>query len=948
MMLAGRPGRGPTLISLAILAILPLIFLWRVVFLGHVLISLDMLLTYEPWRSELPGARAVPLWNELAADTVRNYYPVALYITESWRQGELPAWYPYAGNSLPLLGAGFFQVLYPINVLLWLSMPVHIAFGWSAILHLFLGSLFTYLFLAELGAGHFGRLLSAIAFTYCGSLVIWLSVPSVIDSMVWLPLLFWGFEAALTRRDWRWSLAGATGGGLMVLGGHMQLALYGFTGLACYGLGRAVLAGWSGPRWRAGLLPAGLVALILTLSGGLAAAQLLPAFELLPQITRSDIEFDPVAPPQNLLRTLIPDLLGTHRDGEVMTGFRQEAYLYFGLLPLFLAGLALFSPRRHLAALLVGVGALFLLVIYNVPPFFQLFAAWYPAFDTLGFQRTMFVITFLWASAAGLGADWLVTARPQPALRTLLIAGLLVGGLVIAYGLGLGFIAKYQGRPYWGLPALPDIKPNLIYHLTTLFFFLFLLALNLLLLEGWRRQRLSSRRFANLALVVLVLDLFWVHLDQTPALPAAMLYPTTPSLQALQRQLGQEQQPLRVSGAGRVLWPGTAGAVQVPSIAAYTSFPLKRYDQYADATGLRAASNFRVVSYRPETNRLLDALNVKYLYATRTELAGNGWVSLLRDGPKPEVTSTEMGAGQIKFWNINNWTQPVLEAPAPTALRFLGPLPAQVTLETAVAIHPEDWSGDGVRFEIYSGTPAEPEQTLLFSQMVTPREAPEQRDWLPLSVTIAGQTDQPTLVSLVSQPQGAGPVRAGWADPLIRSGADLQLLHYGPNSIYLNTTYLPRMWAVQRVSEVPLNDPAAVLARLTAPDFAPAVEAVVEGRLPQPLSGGTAENKAVLIQRYGPGEVVATTQFAEPGLVVLADVYYPGWRVYVDEVEQPLYPTNLAMRGVFVTSGTHTVRFVYDPISFKIGGVVTVATLGLMALALGADRFYQRRYRGSE
>ncbi|MBI1879240.1 MAG: YfhO family protein [Chloroflexi bacterium] len=930
------------LLSLVLLGLLPLLFLWRVAFLGHVLISLDMLLTYEPWRSEVPGATATPLWNELAADTVRNYYPVALYITETWRKGEIPFWYPYAANNLPLLGAGFFQAFYPINVILWLIMPVHIAFGWSAILHLFLGSLFTFFFVRELGAGHFGRLLAAIAFTYCGSLVIWLGVSSVVDSMVWLPLLFWGGEAALVRRDWRWLVVGALGGALLILGGHIQLALYGFTGFGLYSLCRLGLVWLEQRRLFHLVRPLIYTILILALSCGLAAYQLLPTLELLPLITRSDIEFELQTPLQNLLRLLIPDALGVHMDGEVMPSFRQEAYLYLGLLPLFFMVAALFSPRRGVAGSLVGVGLLFLLAIYNVPPFFQLFYYFYPTFQSLGFQRAMFVVTFMWAAAAGLGADWVLLACPPRVLRGLVSGGLVLGALVVAYLLQLSFIAKYKARHFWPLPAIPEIKPDLPYHLATLFFFLVLLAAIIFLLWQWSHHRLRSSLFVSLSLLVLILDLFLTHIDQTPALPPAMLYPVTSSLKWLQAQTAKETEPYRILGAGRVLWPGTAGAFNLPSVAAYTSFPLKRYDEYAEASGVRAESNFRMVTYRPQPSPLLDALNVKYVYATRSELTGNGWLSLIEDVGRPQVTSEQAGAGQVAFWNINNWTQPVLQAPSPTLITFQGLLPKNVTLETGIAIHPDYRHGPGVLFEIYTGTPDVPLQNRVFSQVLQPNDHADPPGWLPVTLTLAGNPQRPTLVSFVTQPQGSEPTLAGWANPLLRMGDDLKLLYYGPNSIYLNQNYLPRAWVVHQANEVTLGDTTAVAQRLQSPQFDPTVAAIVEGELPAPLGPANPQD-TVSVQTYRASDIVLKTNLTEPGLVIVSDSYYPGWKAYVDNVEQPIYPTNLVMRGVFVEGGQHLLHFSYDPLSFKFCSLISLGCLVAVLVGLGLDAAYRRR-----
>ena len=47
----------------------------------------------------------------------------------------------------------------------------------------------------------------------------------------------------------------------------------------------------------------------------------------------------------------------------------------------------------------------------------------------------------------------------------------------------------------------------------------------------------------------------------------------------------------------------------------------------------------------------------------------------------------------------------------------------------------------------------------------------------------------------------------------------------------------------------------------------------------------------------------------------------------MDGKESRIYQANYVMRGVFMPAGRHVVEFRYDPLSFKIGLIVSLASL---------------------
>jgi uncharacterized membrane protein YfhO len=66
----------------------------------------------------------------------------------------------------------------------------------------------------------------------------------------------------------------------------------------------------------------------------------------------------------------------------------------------------------------------------------------------------------------------------------------------------------------------------------------------------------------------------------------------------------------------------------------------------------------------------------------------------------------------------------------------------------------------------------------------------------------------------------------------------------------------------------------------------------------------------------------------ENSLLVLSDTYYPGWKAFVDGKGTNIYRADYTFRAVPLNAGTHRVRFVYDPMSFKLGAGVTI--LGIL------------------
>lgn len=104
--------------------------------------------------------------------------------------------------------------------------------------------------------------------------------------------------------------------------------------------------------------------------------------------------------------------------------------------------------------------------------------------------------------------------------------------------------------------------------------------------------------------------------------------------------------------------------------------------------------------------------------------------------------------------------------------------------------------------------------------------------------------------------------------------------------------------------------------------------AVLEERLGNTVQKepkGEGHYKAAIIE-YRPNRVIVDVSTDRDGLLVLTDVYYPGWSVTVNNKDAKLLRVDGLVRGVEVKDGRSIVVFKYLPLSFKAGLAVSILT----------------------
>ncbi|MDO8446941.1 MAG: YfhO family protein [Deltaproteobacteria bacterium] len=165
--------------------------------------------------------------------------------------------------------------------------------------------------------------------------------------------------------------------------------------------------------------------------------------------------------------------------------------------------------------------------------------------------------------------------------------------------------------------------------------------------------------------------------------------------------------------------------------------------------------------------------------------------------------------------------------------------------------------------------------------------------------------------------------------PSVNNPAFRSVFDNGRYRIYKNMNAMPRAFVVHAAKVI--NDRDSIFREMVGPEFNPAYLAIIEEEPDIPLNKPTNVSPVPRFMEYYPNRVIMEASLTEPGLLVLGDVYYPGWKAYVDGKETKVYRANYIMRAVALREGRHMVEFRYEPLSFKLGATISLATLFLMA-----------------
>jgi hypothetical protein len=144
---------------------------------------------------------------------------------------------------------------------------------------------------------------------------------------------------------------------------------------------------------------------------------------------------------------------------------------------------------------------------------------------------------------------------------------------------------------------------------------------------------------------------------------------------------------------------------------------------------------------------------------------------------------------------------------------------------------------------------------------------------------------------------------------------------FGSTYLYENVRWLPRAFIVGEADAVDRFESA--LAWLKSHEASE--EAVIQGG--DRLRSGQVKAKLMWVER-SPNQLVLNADLDREGLLVLSEIWYPGWHVRIDGQPGKIWQVDGILRGVYLDAGVHRVTLTYMPPTLIMGFVTS--TIGLV------------------
>ena len=894
----------------------------------------------------------------LSNDAFFYSYPLRTIAWRMIRDGYLPLWTPHILSGYPLLSMAQLGLAYPLT---WgyLFLPGRVAEQIYVLAPFLLAPIFTYFYLRELRRSLLASLLGALTFGYGGMMASPLANNGLLpNAVMWLPLLLIALERSkrgpilkpllLAFFAYTMSVLTGTAQGFVYIGILSFLyAVFLVFAITERDLTRRLS---SLSSWR----PVFVISAAGILSMGVAAFQILETWQATKYSVRNELSYEILTQGSftisQLLRAIVKPLF-----------FGTDMYAFVPPLSLGLALVAVVSyfkqrnDSRILFWLVIALVSLVLMLGHNTPVYRIVYQI--PILNRFRVpSRHSFEWTFAISVLGAFGWDFVLSAlRERRAIRE----------RSFAVSIGLTLLAIVVGGIWWRqiatLRGVVDVEASAgnAYLLWKLLFVVLTTA------ALWQATTITytAKRSAVMIAGVLILcyiepaaliSRWWGSINLsaqrfTAVSDASRLlakFPASDNRIYTRVDLFSEQYETRP----RLDPPNLSAVVGLQNVAGYEPLIFDRYSRALGGVGLDTVHGFS--NYAPDEtlvgdrSHVLDLLNAKYL-VSYSNLATS------REGTSLDNTI-------VAF-------QPLGEI-APKETRVFGAPPIladSLLLITSLSNSITETQGNTVaRIRIHREDGSVVERTIA-AGVDTAEWAHERPDVRQIikhnlanvfdSAPVAGgfdayrfRTEVPVgdltrvrQIEIENVAESARLALYGGAmfDSTARKAAPLTpqyankwrpLYDERETLILENDRALPRAWLV---AEAQVVDSGEALRRIRGEgttQFDPMRTALLEASSPElsRLPGGMcASGSNARIVSYDASRLSIETNAPTETILILSEMFYPGWVALVDGKEQQIFQTDYLLRGVFLPAGNHRVEMYYSAPLARKGLIISAVTL---------------------
>lgn len=154
--------------------------------------------------------------------------------------------------------------------------------------------------------------------------------------------------------------------------------------------------------------------------------------------------------------------------------------------------------------------------------------------------------------------------------------------------------------------------------------------------------------------------------------------------------------------------------------------------------------------------------------------------------------------------------------------------------------------------------------------------------------------------------------------------------------VYERKTALPRVFLA---GNYVVRQGKAILNTLYDPKFNLSNTLILEKDPDRRIFSGSGSARIV---HFSPDRVVVETQSDKPKLLFFSDTYFSGWGATVNGVKTPILRADYTFRAVPVGAGRQMVVFTYNPLSFRLGLLVSSLTFLGVLIMIGKTKIAKR------